>query len=773
MRDVNDTTERLRTHAVVRHDAPASPKQAVPLGNGRLGGMLWMGDGHITLQLAHSDYWRTGGHMDGEFGGYPVSLGRLNLLREPAFGEGEARCTLELSLADAAAVLTVERADGHSEVKAFFDMDRDALAVRWRETGSPPARAAVELEGWRESISLEARGETLLLREAPANTRTAEEEEYLRMLLGEAFRPLWHAQCLAVAAEGAAVRVERDGRKASLVLPASACFDVTIRLAASVGEGSEDAHAARATAALDEARRETPDAAMARHADWWRRFWQRSYLRLDSPDGAARRFEGHWYMLRYLMASSNRGRRPVKFNFGNWLTATDDKRPWGGGYWYYNERDVMLAMLPAGHAELAGNLYELYLDAATLLEKQAEHLFGHGGLLVPETVSPDGAMYLRDRTALYEGPTKFVQLIFSTGLEVALHAHELARYSGDEAFCRDRAYPFMKGVVEFFRLHMRKEADGLWHIGPANAHETWWRVKDDLPDLAGLRAVLPRLIGLSERLGLDADLRPAWREMLEHLAPLPKGKCAFSGEPHWENRGDGIFGLCCRVTEVDAAADVYAPCVFAEDNEMHNCHPVAVYGVYPFGITHARSADRQTGVNTFRGNVHPWMRDNWAADVAVPAVLGLAEEAKALLAHFVGTQWETALDYTERYGKVAAALHAMLLQSHDDVVHLFPSLPADWDAEFRLWAPGPMEVAAERRGGQVGRVRVRSLRDQEIALVNPWSNGPVRVAVGDNEIAALRGEVLTWEAKVNTMYSLTPRGRADLTLPGLSSTRPA
>jgi len=115
----------------------------------------------------------------------------------------------------------------------------------------------------------------------------------------------------------------------------------------------------------------------------------------------------------------------------------------------------------------------------------------------------------------------------------------------------------------------------------------------------------------------------------------------------------------------------------------------------------------------------------------------------------------------------------MLLQSHDDVVHLFPSLPADWDAEFRLWAPGPMEVAAERRGGQVGRVRVRSLRDQEIALVNPWSNGPVRVAVGDNEIAALRGEVLTWEAKVNTMYSLTPRGRADLTLPGLSSTRPA
>jgi hypothetical protein len=277
----------------------------------------------------------------------------------------------------------------------------------------------------------------------------------------------------------------------------------------------------------------------------------------------------------------------------------------------------------------------------------------------------------------------------------------------------------MKEAVEFFRLHMKKEADGLYHVYPANAHETWWRVKDDLPDLAGLRAVLPRLIALSEAWQVDADERAAWREFLDRLAPMPKGKMILEGDPRWEDRGNGIFGLNCRAVRVDPAADLYAPCVFAEDNEMHNCHPVAVYGVYPFRVTHVGSADRETGVRTFRENVHPWMRNQWAADVAVPAMLGLAQEAKDLLTHFADTQWETALDYTERYGKVATTLAAMLLQSHDGVLYLFPALPEGWDARFRLWAPGPLEVEAERRAGAVSGVRIRSLGDQTVTLPSP------------------------------------------------------
>ena len=737
---MNETVETVRRHTVVRQGVPASPAEAVPLGNGRLGGMFWMPDGDVCFQFGHTDYWRTGTHMDPEFGGYPVSIGRLNLRREPAFAPADARVTVEHSLAEAKATLVVERRDGRSAIDVFFDMDRDVLVVRWRESGAAPARAAVELQGWRESITAQARGDVLILREAPASTRTPDEEDYLRKLLGEEFRPEAHGQCTAAAVEGAAGTVKADGRQVGLTLSPSGPFDAVIRLATAFG--AEDDLADRALAALAEVAEEPYDAMLARHVEWWRGFWGRSHLRLASADGTAERFEGRWYMLSYLMASSNRGRRPVKFNFGNWLTATDDRRPWGGGCWYYNQRDVALAMLPANHPDLARNLYDMYLAAAPLLRRQAEHLFGHGGLFVPETASPDGAMYLRDRTALYGGPTKFTQLIFSTGLEVALHLVDYARYTGNDEFCREQAYPFAREVVEFFRLHMPKADDGLCHVYPANAHETWWRVKDDICDLAGLRAVLPVLIRLSEAYGLDADDRPAWREFLERLAPLPKGKLAFDGEPEWENRGNGIFGLCCRVAGVNAAADMYAPGVFVDDNEMHNCHPVAIYGIYPFRITHVGSADRQTGINTFRENIHSFLRDNWAGDVIVPALLGLPEEALAALTRFADAHWETHLNYTERYGKVVTTLNAMCLQCHDDVLYLFPALPAAWDASFRLMAPGPVEVAAQRRGGRVAAVSVRPLRDQTIAVVNPWPGANVSVREAEGEAATLRGQRL-------------------------------
>lgn len=751
---MNETVETVRRHTVVRQGVPASATQAVPLGNGRLGGMVWMPDGQVCFQFGHTDYWRTGEHMDPEFGGYPVSIGRLILRREPGFAGPDGTCTLELSLAEAKATLVVERPDGRSEIDLFADMDRDVLVVRWRESGAPPARAAVELQGWRESVSTEHRAGTIILREAPAATRTPDEEDYLRKLLGEEFRPVAHGQCTAVAVEGPAGTVKADGRQIGLALSPSGPFDAVIRLATAFG--AEDDLADRALAALAEVAKEPHDAMLARHVEWWHDFWDSSHVRLESADGSAERFEGCWYMLSYLMASSNRGRRPVKFNFGNWLTGTDDKRPWGGGYWYYNERDVMLAMLPANHPDLARNLYDMYLAAVPLLRRQAEHLFGHAGLFVPETASPDGAMYLRDRTALYGGPTKFTQLIFSTSLEVALHLYDYARYTGDERSCREEAYPFVKEVVEFFRLHMPKADDGLYHVYPANAHETWWRVKDDICDLAGLRAVLPVLIRLSEAYGLDADDRPAWREFLEHLAPLPKGKLAFEGEPEWENRGNGIFGLCCRVTAVDAAADVYAPGVFVDDSEMHNCHPVAIYGIYPFRITHVGSADRRTGINTFRENIHRFLRDNWAGDVIVPALLGLPEEALAALTCFAEAHWETHLDYTERYGKVATTLNAMLLQCHDDVLYLFPALPAGWDASFRLIAPGPVEVAAQRRAGQVASVRIHPLRDQTVTVVNPWPGGDVSVREAEGETATLRGERLTWPGRAGSVYILCP-----------------
>jgi hypothetical protein len=98
----------------------------------------------------------------------------------------------------------------------------------------------------------------------------------------------------------------------------------------------------------------------------------------------------------------------------------------------------------------------------------------------------------------------------------------------------------------------------------------------------------------------------------------------------------------------------------------------------------------------------------------------------------------------------------MLLQGHEDVLYVFPALAADWDGRFRLRAPGPVEVEAERRGGTVTGVRIRPHADGPIALANPWPGKAVRIAEGEREAAVLRGERLTWPGRAGAVYDVAP-----------------
>jgi len=747
----------IEAHDVIRTMPAMTPEGATPMGNGTFGGMLWLNEGDFVVQLNHTEFWKAGDLLppgDPEFGGYPVSLGRVILSRETGFWSEGDTYHQRLSLTEAVTKVKIEREGGNSHLSLFYDMDRDAMVLRWKETGPGRIKASVSLEAWRDSVSFEQKKEGVLLKEAPAAARTREEEKYLRKLLGDSYRDKIHAHTTAIAIDGAEVDLRAEDMRVQFTVEGDNEVDLTILISTAVGE-DHDGLDEKALQIIDVTRKADPGELDTRHREWWQDFWSKSYVRLESKDGSAERFEGYWYMLLYLMASSNRGHYPVKFNHGNWLSNTDDKREWGGGYWYYNERDMILAMMPANHLDLAQGLYQQYWNARAVLKRQTEHLFGHAGMFIPETSSPDGSMFLRDRTGIYSGPTKFIQLIFSTGLEIAYHMYLLSQYSGDDAFVRDRVYPFMMDVVEFFRIHMFKDEDGAYHIYPANGHETWWRVKDDICDIAGLRACLPILIRLSEEFGTDEAKRGEWKEFLENMAPLPRGHFEYEGTPEWEVRGEGIIGLCTHVVSTDHAANMYAPCIPMHDNELHNCHPVAVYGIYPFQLTHLDSPDRTTGINTYRRNVHPYFRETWAQDVIVPAILGLPEEAKKDMIDFADREWDLALPFMERYGKTNTTLAAMLIQWHDDTLYLFPALPKDWNGAFRLLAPGPFEIEAERRDGAVDRIEILSLRKRRITLANPWGSGSAGVSSETGEEFTVSGERLSWDCEKGGTYVLT------------------
>jgi hypothetical protein len=92
----------------------------------------------------------------------------------------------------------------------------------------------------------------------------------------------------------------------------------------------------------------------------------------------------------------------------------------------------------------------------------------------------------------------------------------------DEAWLRDRAYPMMKGAVEFYRNYpnLKKDADGKYHIYHTNSNEPAWGVKDSDEDMSAMRG----MTGADPRVGNpQARRRPAAR-----VAGVPREPRAHS-----------------------------------------------------------------------------------------------------------------------------------------------------------------------------------------------------------------------------------------------------
>ncbi len=70
--------------------------------------------------------------------------------------------------------------------------------------------------------------------------------------------------------------------------------------------------------------------------------------------------------------------------------------------------------------------------------------------------------------------------------------------------------------------NVKKEEDGKYHITNVNCYEILQGGRDTMEEIAAMKGILPVVIRASEILNVDAEMRPLWREFLEHLALFPR-----------------------------------------------------------------------------------------------------------------------------------------------------------------------------------------------------------------------------------------------------------
>ncbi len=223
------------------------------------------------------------------------------------------------------------------------------------------------------------------------------------------------------------------------------------------------------------------------HIRWWRHFWRKSSLSV--PD---KLFERNWYLTNYFLAScSRKGGYPMPLQ-GVWTADDGNLPPWKGDY--HHDLNTQLSYshyLKANHLDEGRCFLDYLWKMADCGRQFAETFYKTPGMCLPAVMSIDGqplggwGMYALS-------PTNQIWLC------QLFERH--ARYTGDTAFWNERGLPYLTQTAQCIAA-LLEERDGKLYLPISSSPE----IHDDrlesflTPnsnyDLALLRWLFGRLSG--------------------------------------------------------------------------------------------------------------------------------------------------------------------------------------------------------------------------------------------------------------------------------------
>lgn len=446
------------------------------------------------------------------------------------------------------------------------------------------------------------------------------------------------------------------------------------------------------------------------HAPWWRNFWAQSAVRVPNPT-----VERMWYLETYKFgAASRRGAPPITLQ-AVWTADNGQLPPWKGDY--HHDLNTQLSYWPS----YSGNHLEEQLAYLDWLWKTRDtgfawtkRFFQLPGLNIPMTADLNGNQIGGWRQYTHSA---------TTAAWLAHHFYLHWRYSQDRDFLRDRGYPYLKAAAEFLAAY-NALPDRLFSSPEINDNKpNAWFDNFTNYDLALNRWLFAATAELALELNLPEEAKH-WRE---HLAKLP---ALFT------DAGNRLL---------------VAPEYSLSASHRHFSHLMAIH---PLGlldvddseeaarIIHASLADLdRLGSSAWTGYSFSWLaslaaraRDGAKAERA----LELFTTAFCLRNSFHCNGDQSGKGYSnftyrpftlEGNFAAAAGLQEMLLQSHRGVIRVFPAIPDTWrTVSFSgLRAEGAFLVSAALEAGRLVRLEITSLKGGRARVSYPGAPKPVEV----------------------------------------------
>jgi alpha-L-fucosidase 2 len=710
----------------LRYTAPALYwDEALPLGNGMLGALVWGDGAPLKISLDRADLWDL--RKVPEFSGpdYKFTVmeqwhgqGRVqDLLRvydhpynrpaptkipagrlELRFPRATAFRSAELRLADAVGTTSLEGAT----VEVFVHATEPVGMVRIAGTAPEQVRLLAPAFGAAKTGQTPKPGELGLLGYPAPKISEGENWQAYTQNGSEGFR---YAAFLEW-------RVTPAGR----VMAWSVCSSL---------EAADPLVRARAKAraALDRGF----DSMLASHSEWWRRFWLAAGIRVPNPV-----VERQWYLETYKTgAASRRGAPPITLQ-AVWTADDGTLPPWKGDY--HHDLNTQLSYWPV----YSGNHLEEGLAYLDWLWKTRDTAFewtrmfyGMPGLNVPMTADLNGRQIGGWRQYTHSA---------TTAAWLAHHFYQHWKYSGDRQFLRERAWPYIRDAAVFVEAFTaRKDALGR-RTHPLSASpeindnrpEAWFDSVTNF-DLALERWVTAAAAELAGELRLREEAA-RWRRVRDEFPDFSYGE-------------DGRLLIAAGYP--------------LKESHRHFSHLLAIQ---PLGLIDwdqgesSRRTIRAALAELDRLGPSRWCGYSWSwlANLAARGRDGaLAERAIETFAraHVSRNSFHVNWDQSKSPGgraksrpftlegnfAAASGIQEMLLQSHAGMVRVFPAVPESWrDAEFAtLRAEGGFLVSARRKDGRTTRIEIQSERGGVTRVASPRDGSPVEVRLRPGETRVL------------------------------------
>jgi len=457
-----------------------------------------------------------------------------------------------------------------------------------------------------------------------------------------------------------------------------------------------------------------------KHQTWWASFWKKSLIEI--PD---KEIEKRWYAMLYVMASCSREGKVAPGLWGNWITS--DHSNWHGDFHTnYNFQAPFYGVYAANHPEISLSFYQAMIEAIPEGKAMAQR-HGWKGIELPVSIGP---WDLRP-----EGPEhdwgQRSDAVFS-----AMNFIWEYQYTQDDDFLSKTGYPYLIEVANFWEDYLKLE-NGRYVIYSDSIHEGSGPDFNPLLSLGMVRTLFKNMIPMSKELGVDADRRAKWQDILDKLADYPTQV----------RNGKTVF----RYTEKGMA--------------WNNGNTLGIHHIYPAGAIGLDSDPKLLEISmNMLDAMHRWSDGNgFASWYAACARIGYDPETilqkmriecdHKSYPNLVLTYGGGGIENTAGFG----AINEMLLQSYEGVIRVFPCWPKSQPARFEnLLGAGAFLVSSAIHDGVPESVTITSEKGRDCTVQNPWPGKKVQVSRANHAVERVEGVRFTLKTVAGETMTLKP-----------------